>query len=93
MPQKKYDYKGSCDARSQCLTKMKDKLNKDSDLEWGVYVKEQAYAKALAVVFRGTNSPEVHGSGRYAHFHDQNHNFHNIRHKHLLLNRILDIFS
>ncbi len=51
-------------------------LMKDHKGYWGIYTNDQAYAKALAVVFGGTNKPEVHGDGYYAHYHDASHKFH-----------------
>ena len=44
--------------------------------EWGFYADSQGAAKALAVVLGYTGKPEVHGSGRYAHYHDGTHTFH-----------------
>lgn len=45
---------------------------------WGIYTKEKAHAKAIAVVFGCNEAPEVHGSGNYGHYHDdaEKHHIH-----------------
>ena len=44
--------------------------------DWGIYASTQSAAKALAYVFGATEAPEVHGSGKYGHYHDGTHTFH-----------------
>lgn len=49
---------------------------KYKDVEyWGIYADSQSDAKALAVVFGCSKSPEVHLPG-YGHYHDSKHAFH-----------------
>ena len=43
---------------------------------WGMYANSQDAAKALAVIFSSHDSPEVHSSGMYGHYHDGTHTFH-----------------
>lgn len=45
-------------------------------VDWGIYTHDQANAKALATIVGATESPEVHGSGMYGHYHDSTHTFH-----------------
>ena len=44
--------------------------------KWGIYAHDQQHAKALASVCGAWESPEVHGSGKYGHYHDSTHTFH-----------------
>lgn len=44
--------------------------------KWGVYTKHQAYAKALAVMLKCKDAPQVHSSGMYGHYHDSAHKIH-----------------
>lgn len=44
--------------------------------KWGIYTNDQKHAKALASVCGAYMSPEVHGSGKYGHYHDFSHAFH-----------------
>ena len=44
---------------------------------WGIYTKEQPYAKTLAILYGAKKKKaEVHGSGYYGHYHDRDHNVH-----------------
>ena len=64
---------------TRLLSKAEKRCQKDSGIkkvEWGIYAKKQSAAKALASVFRYTSSPEIHGSGKYGHYHDSTHSFH-----------------
>ncbi len=63
----KYDKGSSSDAQ-----RTMEKYSKD----WGIYTHEQSHAKALASVCGAWEDPEVHGSGRYGHYHDATHTFH-----------------
>lgn len=67
-----YDKERSSDAQRTLQSQPLIKEKRD----WGIYTHNQIYAKALAVIFSGTNEPEVHGSGMYGHYHDGNHAFH-----------------
>ena len=47
---------------------------------WGIYTPLQAHAKHLALLVHAkeqtVESPEVHGPGKYGHYHDGKHAFH-----------------
>ena len=43
---------------------------------WGIYADSQSDAKALATVLKSTDSPKVHDSGYYGHYHDKTHQIH-----------------
>lgn len=63
----KYDKSKSSNAQRKL-----EKYSKD----WGIYTHEQAHAQALAEVCGARENPEVHGNGRYGHYHDATHSFH-----------------
>ena len=61
------------------LSKAEEKCQKNSGLKhinWGIYTKTKSAAKALASTFKWSGAPEVHGSGKYGHYHDKTHSFH-----------------
>ena len=44
--------------------------------QWGIYTHTQEYAKALAIVTGCNETPEVHDTSLYGHYHDAKHAFH-----------------
>lgn len=63
----RYTYSGDSKIRNWA----KNEFGHEGKINWGVYTHDQAHAKALAVVFGNTDPPEVHGSGKYAHYHEK----------------------
>lgn len=71
----KYEYSGSSSILNWAEGELNGAIDKNS-IVWGVYTHNKEHAKALAVVFGNTSSPEVHGSGMYGHYNDANHKLH-----------------
>lgn len=67
----RYTYSGNSEIRNWARNGLGVTDNESKTINWGVYTKKQEHAKMLAVAFKNTDPPEVHGSGKYAHYHEK----------------------
>ena len=54
----------------------KNRKDKTKWKKYGIYTYSQPYAKALAIGVGIYSKPEVHQSGYYGHYNDDEHNYH-----------------